>query len=73
MGVRYGVLFPESGSSWIDCEIETITTRPQDKFNVREEDINSFRQIIKPYFRGKSLEDVIRKWYGKEWDRKSVV
>lgn len=66
MGVRHGVVFPESGSSWIDREFETIPTRPQDKFNVREEDIKTFREVIKPYFQGKSLEDVIRQRYGKE-------
>ncbi|WP_352427411.1 pyruvate formate lyase family protein, partial [Enterocloster asparagiformis] len=29
-GVRYGVVFPESGSSWVDREFETLPTRPQD-------------------------------------------
>lgn len=43
-GVRYGVVFPESGISWVDREFETIPTRPQDKFNVRPEDIETFRK-----------------------------
>lgn len=73
MGVRHGVVFPESGSSWIDREIETIPTRPQDKFNVRAEDINTFREVIKPYFQEKSLEDVIRHRYGKEIDEIAKV
>ncbi|ADK15656.1 MULTISPECIES: glycyl radical protein [Clostridium] len=73
MGVRYGVVFPESGSSWVDREIETLPTRPQDRFNVRKEDITTFREIIKPYFNGKSLEDVIRKRYGKEIDEIAKV
>jgi pyruvate formate-lyase/glycerol dehydratase family glycyl radical enzyme len=73
IGVRHGVVFPESGSSWIDREFETIPTRPQDKFNVREEDIIKFRGTIKPYFEGKSLEDVIRKRYGKEIDEIAKV
>ena len=29
-GVRYGVVFPESGISWVDREFETIPTRPQE-------------------------------------------
>lgn len=65
-GVRYGVVFPESGSSWVDKEFETLPTRAQDKFNVRQEDIDYFRSVIKPYWEGKSLEDVIRQRYGKE-------
>ncbi len=65
-GVRYGVVFPESGSTWVDKEFETLPTRPQDKFNVREEDIKIFRETIKPYWEGKSLEDVLKKRYGKE-------
>ncbi len=65
-GVRYGVVFPESGISWIDKEIETLPTRPQDKFLVREEDIIIFRNEIMPYWQGKSLENVISSRYGKE-------
>ena len=65
-GVRYGVVFPESGSTWVDKEFETLPVRPQDKFNVREKDIKIFREIIKPYWEVKSLEDVLKKEYGKE-------
>ena len=54
-GVRYGVVFPESGSTWVDKEFETLPTRPQDRFNVHQEDIDTFRQVIKPYWKGKSL------------------
>ncbi|EHI97324.1 pyruvate formate-lyase [Clostridium sp. DL-VIII] len=72
-GVRYGVVFPESGSSWIDTEFESLPTRPQDKFNVRAEDIEKFRGIIKPYWEGHSLEDVIKARYGKEINEISKV
>lgn len=72
-GVRYGVVFPESGSSWVDREFESLPTRPQDKFNVKAEDIKKFREIIKPYWDGHSLEDVIRARYGKEIDEIAKV
>lgn len=72
-GVRYGVVFPESGSTWVNKEFETLPTRPQDKFNVREEDIKCFREVIYPYWQGKSLEDVLRARYGKEIDEISKV
>ncbi|MGI6500193.1 MAG: glycyl radical protein [Anaerostipes sp.] len=68
-GVRYGVVFPESGSTWVDKEFETLPTRPQDRFQVHKEDIKTFREVIKPYWEGKSLEDVLNKRYGKEMNQ----
>ena len=65
-GVRAGVVFPESGSTWVDKEFEDLPTRPQDKFNIHEEDIKIFRAEIKPYWEGKSLEDILKKRYGAE-------
>ena len=65
-GVRYGVVFPESGCSWINKEFETLPSRPQDKFLVREKDIQEFREEIYPYWNGKSMEDVIKNNYGEE-------
>lgn len=72
-GVRNGVVFPESGSSWVDREFETLPTRAQDKFKVRQEDINYFRKVIKPYWQGKSLEDILAKNYGAEIKKISKV
>ena len=63
-GVRYGVVFPESGCSWVDKEFETLPTRPQDQFLVREEDIQEFRDYIYPYWKGRSMEDKIKNQYG---------
>jgi len=65
-GVRNGVVFPESGISWIDKEMESLPTRPQDKFLVRPEDIVAFRKIILPFWKGKSLEDRIADAMGPE-------
>lgn len=65
-GVRYGVVFPESGCSWINKEFETLPTRPQDQFLVKEEDIQEFRENIYPYWKGRSMEDVIKQNYGEE-------
>lgn len=65
-GVRYGVVFPESGCSWIDKEFETLPTRPQDQFLVRQEDIKEFRETIYPYWKGRSMEDVIKNNYGEQ-------
>ena len=72
-GVRYGVVFPESGISWVDKELETIDSRPQDRFLVRPEDIETFRKEILPYWKGKSLEDVLRQRAGEKIDAISKV
>ena len=65
-GVRYGVVFPESGCSWINKEFETLPTRPQDKFRIKKEEVKEFKEIIYPYWQDRSLEDVIKENYGEE-------
>ena len=72
-GVRYGVVFPESGISWVDREFKTIPTRPQDKFLVHPEDIETFRKVIVPYWKGKSLEDIVHQRIGDEISEISKV
>lgn len=52
-GVRYGVVFPESGCSWVNKEFETLPTRPQDKFRIKKEDVKEFKEII--YHIGKTV------------------
>ena len=65
-GVRYGVVFPESGCSWVNKEFETLPTRPQDKFRIKREDVKEFKEIIYPYWQDRSLEDVIKENDGEE-------
>ncbi|HUX39921.1 MAG TPA: formate C-acetyltransferase/glycerol dehydratase family glycyl radical enzyme [Rectinemataceae bacterium] len=65
-GVRAGVVSPEAGISWVDAEIEGLPNRPQDKFNVRPEDIETFRRDILPFWQGKSLEDKVKTALGEE-------
>ncbi len=68
VGVRAGIVFPETGSSWVDREFETLPTRPQDRFNVHREDIEEFRAEILPFWKGRSLEDCVRERLGGEVD-----
>lgn len=67
-GVRGGVVFPETGASWVDREFDTLPTRPQDKFQVHQEDITTFRREIMPYWKGRSLEDQVRSAVGPQVD-----
>ena len=60
------MVFPEAGINWLKKEIESLHTRPQDPFQVRAEDIDYFREIIEPFWRGKTLEDDIYKSHGEE-------
>lgn len=65
-GIRAGVIFPESGLKWVEQEIETLPTRPQDRFEVTQEDIAAFRNEILPFWRGRTLEDVLEAKIGEE-------
>ena len=65
-GIRAGVIFPESGLSWVDREIETLPTREQDRFEVKPEDIEEFRRDILPFWKGRTLEDVLNDRIGDE-------
>lgn len=65
-GVRGGVVSPEAGISWVDKELEMIDRRPQDVFQIRPEDIRTFREQILPYWKNKSLEDYVRERLGAE-------
>ena len=71
--VRAGVITPEAGAAWIDKEIETLSTRPQDRFGVDPDTIRAFRELVLPAWQGVSLEDVIRQRYGDEIDEIAKV
>jgi formate C-acetyltransferase len=64
--IRAGVVFPEAGIKWLENEIETLPVRPQDPFQVRKTDASYFKEIIEPYWQGKTLEDDIYGSYEEE-------
>lgn len=72
-GIRAGVVSPEAGIGWVEEEIETLPIRPQDKFNVKQENIKAFREEIAPYWQGKTLEDLIKKELGAKISEISKV
>lgn len=72
-GIRSGVVFPEAGLSWLEKEIDTLNNREQDRFQVRPEDAEYFREILVPFWRGKTLEDGIVARMGDEIGRMSKV
>ena len=73
-GIRGGVVSPEAGLSWLAKEIDSLPNRPQDPFDVRQEDVVYFREVLEPFWRGKTLEDIIESRHGEEIRRvKKVV
>jgi len=65
-GIRAGVVFPEAGLAWIENELETLPSRPQDPFLIKAEDAETFTNDILPFWRGKTLEDKIYNLYSTE-------
>jgi pyruvate formate-lyase/glycerol dehydratase family glycyl radical enzyme len=64
--IRAGVVFPEAGINWLKNELETLSHRPQDPFNVRPEDEVFFNKVLEPFWHGKTLEDDIYRSYGEK-------
>ena len=54
---RAGVLCPDVSYRYLDEELDTISSREQDPFKVTEEQKKLFREFIKPYWKGKNLDD----------------
>jgi len=51
-----GKLFPELGVNWLEQELDTISTRPQDPFLLSAEDKNTLKEEVIPYWLNKSVE-----------------
>jgi len=58
---RSGIISPEMDPYWINDELDTIDHRPQDPFIISEEDKKIYREVLYPYWTGKSLKDFINK------------
>ncbi|MCQ2561051.1 MAG: formate C-acetyltransferase/glycerol dehydratase family glycyl radical enzyme [Clostridia bacterium] len=55
---KCGIVTPEFGWKWINEEMDTFPTRPQDPYDITEEQIRELREEIFPYWKGKSVEEV---------------
>jgi len=56
---RAGVVSPEMSPYWILDELDEFATRPQDTFEMSEEDKRTYREELYPFWKGRSLND----WY----------
>ena len=72
-GIRSGIVFPESGCSWVEKELDSLPVRPQDPFMVDPKDAEFFRSEIMPFWEGRSLEDLLRQRGGSQIDKIEAV
>lgn len=56
---RSAPLFPEFAVEWVKEEMETFPTRDQDKFQMSGADMETFREVIYPYFKGRTFHDKV--------------
>lgn len=54
---RSGIFCPEISWRWLERELETISSRPQDPYGVTEEQKALLRDEIFPYWKGRSAEE----------------
>ncbi|CCO07715.1 choline trimethylamine-lyase [Desulforamulus hydrothermalis] len=60
---RAGAVSPDIAWRWIRDELDTMSTRPQDPYEISEEDKRILREEIFPYWEGKSVDEVCQKQY----------
>ncbi len=60
---RAGAFSPDIAWRWMETELETIGSRPQDPFYVSEEDKKIMREEIFPYWKGKSVDEYCEDQY----------
>ncbi|MFZ5946147.1 MAG: choline trimethylamine-lyase [Bacillota bacterium] len=60
---RAGAVSPDIAWRWIRDELDTLSTRPQDPFEISEEDKRILREEIFPYWEGKSVDEICQQQY----------
>ncbi|MBX4264460.1 formate C-acetyltransferase [Clostridium estertheticum] len=58
---RSGIISPEMDPYWINDELDTLESRPQDPFFISDANKKIYREVLYPYWVGKSLKDYINK------------
>ncbi|WP_370430010.1 formate C-acetyltransferase [Klebsiella michiganensis] len=56
---RAGIMSPEMDPYWLLKELDQFPTRPQDRFNISEEDKRIYREVLFPYWENRSMKDFI--------------
>ncbi|WP_208951485.1 formate C-acetyltransferase [Rahnella sp. ChDrAdgB13] len=56
---RAGIVSPEMDPYWLLKELDTFSTRPQDRFTISEQDKQIYREQLFPYWESRSMKDFI--------------
>ena len=56
---RAGIMSPEMDPYWLLKELDQFPTRPQDRFDISEEDKRLYREVLFPYWEKRSMKDFI--------------
>lgn len=60
---RAGAFSPDIAWRWVRDELDTMSTRPQDPFQISEEDKKTIRDEIVPFWQGRSLDEICETQY----------
>ncbi|RSK62698.1 formate C-acetyltransferase [Enterobacter huaxiensis] len=56
---RAGIISPEMDPYWLLEELDQFATRPQDRFDISDEDKQTYRDVLYPYWEKRSMKDFI--------------
>ncbi|MFU2315537.1 formate C-acetyltransferase [Rahnella sp. PCH160] len=56
---RAGIVSPEMDPYWLLKELDAFATRPQDRFNISEQEKQVYREQLFPYWESRSMKDFI--------------
>ncbi|MBW4224756.1 formate C-acetyltransferase [Enterobacter roggenkampii] len=56
---RAGIMSPEMDPYWLLKELDQFSTRPQDRFDISDEDKQTYRDVLYPYWEKRSMKDFI--------------
>lgn len=63
---RAGVASPEMGAQWLQNELDTLSTRSQDSFQVTEEQKKTYREELFPFYSGHDMKTFIMEGIGED-------
>lgn len=56
---RAGIMSPEMDPYWLLKELDQFAIRPQDRFEISDEDKQTYREVLYPYWENRSMKDFI--------------
>lgn len=56
---RAGIMSPEMDPYWLLKELDQFSKRPQDRFDISDEDKQTYRDVLYPYWEKRSMKDFI--------------